>query len=180
MTKYYLVHTVIDPSTKKIMKILDDGYLYASYYSGIYGLYYGELLEYVYLSLLGDKQPFHGGVNFILDPKMLIRRSFRYALKWAGSDLDETKKINPGYHNIKKILDRINDHMKNLDDYQSMYSHEILLKKKINIKKYLVAICCKNILSDETINYLRIHYPNVKILDDFPINSEKLKNISKC
>ena len=37
-------------------------------------------------------------------------------------------------------------------------THEILLGKKINLHKYLVAICCTDRLSKEIINYIKKNY----------------------
>ncbi|AEQ60192.1 hypothetical protein [Acanthamoeba castellanii mimivirus] len=78
-SKYYLVHSVVEPTTEKIMKILEDGYLYASSYTGQQGIY--EIpLDYVYFTLLGDVNVSMGGFKFILNIKILHKRSFRYAL----------------------------------------------------------------------------------------------------
>lgn len=171
MQPYYLTHAIIYPKPEKILKILKDGYLLAGKYSNETGVYHDTPLEYIYFSLLGSLPPFHPGVTFILDTKLLNRRSFRYALSWLGDEIDKTTKINPRYQNIGKILDFINQHIENInliDPKMTQFSHEILLKKKVNLHKYLVAICCRDSLSNESIEYIHKYYPSVKILDNFP------------
>lgn len=55
MVKYYLVHTVIDPQPSKILKILQDGYLYSSSITNQFGLFHGEKTYHVYFSLMSDE-----------------------------------------------------------------------------------------------------------------------------
>lgn len=179
--KYYIVHSVIDPQPEKILKILKDEHLRASSETKQFGIYHGEYLDYVFFSLFGDEKPAfgYGGVNFILDSKILLKRSFRYALKWVGNDLEKSIKVNYRIDNVNKVLDEINKHIINIDinDPRKMTSHEIMIKKKISLHRYLVAICCKNRLSDESIEYINKNYPNVKILDEFPESANELKHI---
>jgi len=180
MSNFFLVHGVIDQNPNKILKILKDGYLIASYYSHQSGLYHNDLLEYVYFSLLGDEASFpFKNISFILDSNVLYNRSFRYALKWVGGDIDKTIKVNPRFDNVDIVLYKINKHIISIDpDYPGKNtSHEILLKKKVNLHKYLVAICCKSSLTNDVIDYANKHYPNVVILDSFPDSAEVLNNI---
>lgn len=175
MNKYYLVHTVVDPNPNKILNILKDGCLYANILTKQFGLYYDDPLEYVYFSLLGDIAPFHGGFNFILDVSVLFRRSFRYALKWVGDDISNTVKINPKYHDVSKILDFINHHIISSSNSSfQITSHEILLKKKVKLHKYLVAVCCSDELSPIVVNHIKKYYPNVFILTSFPNSASSL------
>lgn len=52
----YLVHAIVnsDINIDKILKILKDGYLYASAFFGVHRLY-DKQLDYVYFSLFKDK-----------------------------------------------------------------------------------------------------------------------------
>lgn len=181
MGKYYLVHSVIDPNPDKILNILHDGYLYSSSHTKKYGLFYGEYLDYVYFSLLGDRKPSFGsgGVSFIINSKILYERTFRYAHGWIGNDLDKSFKVNYKFDDVGKILVQLNKYINEIDVNNPllMTSHEILLKKKVNLHKYLVAICCKNNLSHEIISYINKEYPNVLILNVFPSSADELDNI---
>lgn len=172
--KYYLVHTVIDPKPKKIIKILKDGYLLSSSKSKQFGLCHGEYLDYVYFMLLGSERiPFGiGGVTFIIDSSILSDHSFRYALSWIGGDIDRSIKVKRN-DDVKHILDKIDNHIQSVHDTpdnptNKMLSHEILIKNSVDLNKYLIAICCSFSLSSESINYLKKHYPNVLILNEFP------------
>jgi len=74
-------------------------------------------------------------------------------------------------------LDNINHHIieeAKKSNTHAMTSHEILLKKKVNLHKYLKVICCRDILSKETIEYINKNYPNVIILDNFPLSAQNL------
>lgn len=172
-TKYYLTHTVVDPNPDKILKILKDGHLYSSSFSGQQGIS-GIPLEYVYFSLLGDTRPIFGvgGITFILDSEVLFKRSFRYASGWIGGDVSKTTKVKYTYQNINKVLRKIDQYPKN-----DIMSPEILLKKRVSLDIYLVAICCNKKLTDEIINYVKIYYPYVKILDYFPKSSDQLNQL---
>lgn len=182
-SKYFLVHTVVDPRPDKILGILKDKYLYSSSKTKQSGLYYGELLDYVYLSLLGDEPPFQGGVNFIFDVDLLFEHKFRYALKWVGNDIGKTVLIDPKIDDVDKILDEINKHIVSVNSSSpnsiamKTTSHELLVKNKINLNKYLLAICCYDDLTNGTIDYIKNNYPKVKILDKFPNSSTELVGI---
>jgi len=180
-TKYYLVHGVVDPKPEKILKILKDGYLYASSYTKQYGLFYGETLDYVYLSLLGDENVSvaYGGVSFILDISILYEKSFRYALKWVGNEIEKSIEVNHKYDDVDKILDIINEHIITIDKKnigQKLSSHEILIKK-INLHKYLAAICCKSNLTKEIIGYVEKNYPNVVLIEKFPDSANEVSKL---
>jgi hypothetical protein len=176
--KYYLVHSVVDPRPEKILKILKDGYLYASKYTKQYGIYHGEYLDHVYLSLFGDEKVKFGsyGVTFIIDAKILFDHSFRYALNWVGDDLKKTIEVNYKYNDVDGELDKINQHIISMDEKNpnKTTSHEILIKKKINLHEYLVAMCCSDTLTVEIIDYLHKNYPNTIILDEIPDSANEL------
>jgi hypothetical protein len=179
MVKYYLVHFVFNPTTDKILNILHDGYLYSSLHTKKHGLFHGEYLNYVYFSLLGDRNMSFGshGVSLIIDSRILYKQIFRYAYGWIGNDIDKSFKVNYQYDDVDKILDKLNRYINEIDINNPllMASHEFLLKK-VDLHKYLVAICCKNNLSSEIINYINKEYPNVLILDDFPNSAHELNN----
>jgi hypothetical protein len=118
--------------------------------------------------------------TFILSTDVLYKRSFRYALKWVGNEIQNTVKVNYRHDNVNKILDKINEHIvytNNYDVRNITGSHEILLKKKVNLHKYLVAICCGSHLSLEIIEYIKQNYLNVKIIDKIPKSAHDLNNI---
>lgn len=172
MAQYYLVHAILNPNPGIVLlKILKSGYLYSSSKSGCQGLSYCPL-EYVHLSLFkNNKLLFKHTINLFLSSKILYRRSFRYALTWVGSDITYTNKVDPFFDNVNNILDKINTHLL-LDDPEK--THEILIKNKINLHMYLVAIYSIEQLSNEVIQLLRQDYPSVIILNEFPKTSDEL------
>ncbi|AEQ33372.1 DUF5846 domain-containing protein [Megavirus chiliensis] len=177
--KYYLVHSIVASSSEKMLKILRDGHLYASSYSGLQGIS-GIPLDYVYFTLLGDSEAAMGGFKLILDSKILYKRSFRYALSWVGSKLEATTKINPRKDNVNAVLDEINDHIVRTKQDETCLLpglHEILIKKKVDLHKYLRAVCYRDMLNKQTINFIHNNYPGVMILNDFPKSASQLNNI---
>ncbi|XWV25374.1 hypothetical protein QJ856_gp0390 [Tupanvirus deep ocean] len=183
-TKYYLTHGVANPEPEKILKILQDGYLYANRHTGQYGLFYGETLDHVYLSLLGDENVSFApnGVNFIFDTSILYKKKFRYAFNWIGNDIEKSIKVNPKYDNVDQILDIINQHIVNIDPSSTarkLTSHEILIKDKINLHEYLVAMCCISNLTTEIINYIRTNYPKVILIENPPNSAIELTYLLK-
>jgi len=174
ISQYFLIHSVVDPKPDKILKILKDGYLFSSSYSGQQGIS-GIPLDYVHFTLLGKKSTFHGGINFILSTDILYRRTFRYALSWIGSKINYTTKINYRYDNVNKTLNKIDSYIYQQDNPKFEDTlHEILIKKKISLHRYLIAICCGQKLSNDAINYLRKYYSHVKILESFPNSANEL------
>ncbi|AVL94410.1 hypothetical protein ma892 [Moumouvirus australiensis] len=177
--KYYLVHSIVPPSSDKVLKILRDGYLYASSYSGFQGIS-GIPLDYVYFTLLGDSEAAMGGFKLILDSKILYKRSFRYALSWVGSSIESTIKVNPRKDDVNAVLDEINDYIiKTKQDETCLLPglHEIIIKKKVDLHKYLRAICYRDKLSEQVINFIQDNYPGVMILNDFPKSASELNKI---
>ncbi|AUL79777.3 hypothetical protein QJ857_gp0382 [Tupanvirus soda lake] len=181
MNKYYIAHAVIDPQPEKILKILKDGFLLPSSESGKYGLFHGEKLDHVYFSLFGDEKITFGvgGVSFILSSSILFEKQFRYALAWVGNDLDKTILVDYRYDNVIEELDKINQHIISVgpNDPRKFTSHEILIKHKVDLHKYMVAMCCKSSLTDDIIEYIKIYYPNIIILDKYPDTAKELTNM---
>uniref|UniRef100_A0A6G6ADV7 Uncharacterized protein n=1 Tax=Borely moumouvirus TaxID=2712067 RepID=A0A6G6ADV7_9VIRU len=177
--KYYLVHSIVAPSSEKMLKILQDGYLYASGHSGFQGLS-GIPLDYVYFTLLGDSEAAMGGFKLILDIKILYKRSFRYALSWVGSKLEATTKVNPRKDDVNAVLDEINDYTVTQKQNKTSFSaawHEIIIKKKVDLHKYLRAVCYRDKLSEQVINFIQDNYPDVMIINDFPKSASELNKI---
>ena len=178
---YYIIHKIYIPSTEKILNILEDGYLCPSSETNESGLYPGGTLRHIYFSLFGNIKDINtlAGITLILDPVILYKYPFRYALTWIGNDLNKSIKANPKYDNINEILQKINKHIqKNIkENPNEIGTHEILLNKKINLHKYLVAICCTKRLSKEIINYIKKKYPNTMLLDEYPETAQKLNNM---
>lgn len=114
-------------------------------------------------------------MNFVLDIKVLYKRSFRYALGWVGSNLDKTTKVNYRNDDIDEVLDLINRHIVGkISAEQCIYTHEILLKKKVSLHRYLVAIYSKDAITDEIIEYVNQNYPGIVILNERPKSASEL------
>jgi hypothetical protein len=177
MSEYYLVHTVFGSTPELILKILKDGYLYSSFYTGHSALFGRSEAKYVYFSLL-NKNLIFGGITFFIDGQILFDRSFRYALGWRSED-SENIKVKYPKNNVHEILNKIMEYIDVIsnDERAKLMSHEILLKKKVNLHNYLVAICCNNMLTADIIKYVKEYYPGVKILDEFPKTSQELNNM---
>lgn len=81
-------------------------------------------------------------------------------------------------------IQSINDSTESINDSieyraKKMVSHEILIKNSVDLAKYLVAVCCSFSLSNESIVYLKKHYPDVLILNEFPKSAGDLESIIK-
>jgi hypothetical protein len=150
---------------------LKDGYLRSSYQTGnikMYGQSKGSY--YIYLRL--EKKNDYG--NFILDENLLLENNFYLKTGWTGeADTDKSniyKSDDFNKNTLKKLIQKFNQMVNNYLNKNSqkefpiplMMSNEILVKKKINLKKYLIQInlskCDKKI-----IDYVEKNYPNTKI-----------------
>lgn len=164
----HLIHTTFE---KNILNILKDGYLRSSYQTKnvkMYGQHQGS--RYIYLRL--DKKNDYG--NFILDENLLLENNFYLKIGWTGEADTEKKNMykseNYNKNSLKKIIQQfnqmVNNYLKNNSQNQFpiplMMSNEILVKKKINLKKYLIQI---NLSKCDTkiIDYVEKNYPNTKI-----------------
>ena len=94
---------------------------------------------------------------------------------WKGS-VDGTIKVDYRRDDVQEVLDGINADLSTYEkgDFKMLFSHEILLKRKANLHKYLVAVCCGNALSSEAKSYIQEFYLGVKILDEFPKSSDEM------
>ena len=176
---YYLLHKLFGPSDDKILSILNDGFLYPSSKTLINGMFPAGLLQYVFLSLYNKYNVIlTGGVNFVIDTSILDDHSFRYALSWCGDSIKDSIYVDPLFHDVSKILDRINSAVESKfqKDQYAMCSHEILLKK-VNLDKYLVAISGADMLSDRVQKVIRKKYPHVLLLDNLPESADELYHI---
>ena len=176
MSDYYLAHAILNSNPKRVLnEILKSGYLLASDISGNQGMSYTPL-EYIHFSLFKDKKPlFERTINLFISSKILYKRSFRYAFRWVGTDISSTIKVNPrkcSKSTINRILNKINKYTLNPDNY-----YEILIKNKVNLHKYLVAISPREKLGEKIINFIHKNYPNILILDSFPESSSKLNYV---
>lgn len=72
--------------------------------------------------------------------------------------MDRSIEVDYRKDDVGVIIDTINEHIKSIDanSLMKMVSHEILLKYKVNLHKYLVAICCKSSLSRDACAYSKI------------------------
>ncbi|XWV26677.1 hypothetical protein QJ857_gp0383 [Tupanvirus soda lake] len=178
MPKYYLVHKIVNPQPDKILKILRDGYLRPSKETKESGIFPAGSLDHIYFSLFGSVKDIYAlaGITFILDSKILYERPFRYALTWAGNVLEKSIPVNPEYDDVSEVLNKIDKHIINMvqNEPDEIGTHEILLKDKINLHKYMVAICCYNRLSADVIDYVNHNYPNVEIINKIPNTSTEL------
>lgn len=164
----HLIHTTFE---EDILNILKDGYLRSSYKTKnikMYGQPKGS--HYIYLRL-GKKNDYG---NFILDENLLLENNFHLKTGWTGeaytnkSNMYKSDDYNK--NSLKKLIQKFNQIINNYLKKNSknefpiplMMSNEILVKKKINLKKYLIQInlskCDKKI-----IDYVEKNYPNTKI-----------------
>lgn len=169
----YLTHRT-DPSTKNIYNILKDGYLRPSTKTKNYALF-GALSPHIFLTLndKNDKTP-----HMYLDIKLLCENVFYLNYGWHGDpegaridgrkiSLNEIKNIISAYRKkVKEIIKKAGDAT------MFMMSHEILLKRDIDLVKYLKKIKDIN-LDEKTKLLLKKKYPKVKII---PIKNTQKPN----
>lgn len=185
----YLIHSLYENDVDKIMQIFIHGYFYASFYKNTFSSFYIiDLLKpkYVHLQILDHPSDFHvdnpfkADITLILSDQILYHQSWNYSLEWISDDeINKTTKVrypNKSNNNVQakyiiqvqNIIQIIKDHIKNVrnDPRYNIISHEILIKHKIDLHKYLIAIYSKNNLSPEISKYLESNYPNVKIINN--------------
>lgn len=167
----HLIHTTFGAVEEDILNILKDGHLRTSKQTKnikMYGREEGS--SYIYLRL--DKKSDYG--TFILDENLLLENNFYLKTGWSGEAEIEKSNLHKGVdynkNKLKKLIQKFNQIVNNYLKKNSqnpypiplMMSNEILVKKKINLKKYLIEInlskCDKKI-----IDYVEKNYPNTKI-----------------
>lgn len=163
----HLIHTT---SEELIYMILKEGYLRSSKETGkirMYGREEGS--EYIYLRL-GKKNDYG---NLILDENLLLENNFYLKTGWTGEAYTDGL-INKGKdYNKRTLKKKLQEFNKSVNNYLKktskneypipiMMSNEILIRKKINLKKYLIQInLSKN--DKKIIEYVEKNYPNTKI-----------------
>lgn len=161
----HLIHTTFE---EDILHILKDGYLRSSKQTKnvkMYGQEQGS--QYVYLRLC--KRNDYG--NFVLDENLLLENNFYLKTGWSGEAKTDKSNMYKGdnysKNSLKKIIKKFNQtvnifYKKKPYLLPIMMTNEILIKKKINLKKYLIQInlskCDKKI-----IDYVEKNYPKTKI-----------------
>lgn len=199
---YYLVHCVMgygeltSDNQRVIDKIFKDGYLYCSKYTKIESRSHNPH-DYVYLSLLNKYLICKYGINLVFSDKLLLHRTFRYNYNWHGFIYDETVRVKTKnkeiimkhLNNLEKfIIKNAEENVKAQKANQAVIksnngalrvpfdfcSHEIFIKKKINLHKYLIAVTIHGDKFTKTIKYITKHYPHVKILKEVPDTSTEL------
>ena len=177
MERYCLTHSSVGTDEEMILKILKSGYLYAGFYTKNYRLFGRPEAKYVYFTLYDPNNPHKFGYNFFISDRILYHRSFRHSLGWHSEDSDVNTKVKYPKDNIKKILAEITSHIINLvGSARAWMGHEILIKKKVNLHKYLVGIssCCG--FSNEFREYVNFYYPATKLFDEYPNNMTEIYN----
>jgi len=164
----HLIHTTFE---EYILDILKDGYLRSSYQTKNIKMYgQPEGSRYIYLRL--NKKKDYG--TFILDENLLLENNFYLKTGWSGEAYTEKINMYKGNdynkNSLKKLIQKFNQIVNNYFKKKSqnefpippLMSNEILVKKKINLKKYLIQInlskCDKKI-----IDYVEKNYSNTKI-----------------
>lgn len=98
---------------------------------------------------------------------------------WVGENIEKTTKINYRYDDVNKVLDKINSCI--VDKYNAnkyvLCTHEILLKKKVSLHRYLIAVSDADDLTPEILDYLKFNYPDVKVLTELPESADELNKI---
>lgn len=165
----YLIHTAFE---EDILSILKDGYLKSSYQTGNIRMFGQETgSKYIYLRL-GKRNDWG---NLILDSNLLLENNFYLKTGWSGEAFTANNNLVKGNdynsNTLKKLIQQFNIVVnkyykkKSKEKYPipPMMSNEILVKKKIPLKKYLVQI---NLTKQDKkiIDYVEKNYPNTQIL----------------
>jgi hypothetical protein len=124
---------------------------------------------YFEINLIGKRQ---SHPTFILDISLLMEQIFWLNIGWQAGITDNSIKINPKNitkENLTNILTEfqnevIEDHKKTkIPGFKNLFTNEVLVKKPVDLHKYLLAIN-KNSLMKDDIAYMKINYPNVKLI----------------
>ncbi|RYX78578.1 hypothetical protein EON71_01040 [bacterium] len=166
--------------------LFNDGYLFSGKITNMVSMSDpSNPLSYVSFSLLCETTPMQGGFNLILSQKILSHRSFRYNFEWIGYDYENTIKVKTtSKKKINSVLNRIMTYIgKNESDIKlfNIMPPEILFKKKVNLRKYLVAISPKYNykMTHKDIQNINDNYPGVLILDNMPQTSDDMDSLLK-
>ena len=166
----YLLHSVIGEDD--IFKILKDGYLRSSFETKNAKMFDPKGSKYIYIRL--NKQGEYA--HFNLDKNLLLENIFYLNTGWHGEPLGEKidgRKLNEKELDeiLKNFRARVNKYYREYDKTWSkemkgslpvQMSNEILVEKKISLKKYLRKINKYNCSQDEY-NYIVKKYKDVKL-----------------
>ena len=157
----YLVHW---STGNNLLKVLDDGYLKSSKTTKnvkLFGHKSGS--KYIYLRL-GRRNDNYGNLYF--DKKLLLENIFYLQIGWNGEPITEKidgRKLDENELDklLKKFNEDINKNNKNNMNIPIFMNNEILLMKKISLKKYLrkIDVPIKN--TKKIIDICKTNYPNV-------------------
>lgn len=149
MEKFYLTYTI---DKYKLLKVLKKGYLLSK--KGYLGL-----TIFSQDTILPSPYIFYGGmITLFFDISLLFKEPFRYATGWSAI------KVDYRFQNVYQLLMSLKD----------MPSAQILIKGKIRISKYLKAICCDDLLSNDLHMIFHRNYPYINILTRFPKTASQL------
>ncbi len=161
----YLIHTTDE---NYILKILKDGYLRSSKWTKNVRMYgWEEGSKYIYLRL--DKRGDYG--NLVLDDNLLLENNFYLNTGWnvEPKEKEKIKGIDLTEKSLKRILEKFNKSVDNFIKerkkqlgYVLCMTNEILLTKKINLKKYLKKIKISK-YNKEIVDYCKKNYPDVVV-----------------
>lgn len=165
-------------SLKVMYKILKEGYLKPGVQQGKYGLKDEEGMEFIFLMFfdIGLRNNLKKNKllrtcmkpNYLLNPELLLDGINYLNKDWYGGKNNNSIKING------KKIDNIDKKVKELrrtitsNKNFGIHTHEFLIKKKINLKKYLKKIVITDLgrekeLYDKIINILKKKYPNTEV-----------------
>jgi len=156
-----------------IMSILEDGFLRRSKETKNYkmaGEEDKETHKYIYLQINLRKN--ESQRTFTLNMDLLLEQTFWLNIGWKGKKTDSSIRVN-GTKLTKEELDTIMcefrktvkrniKERKNNRPMGSLMTHEILLKKPIDLHRFLHRINC-NKLDKDHVNYIKENYENVEL-----------------
>lgn len=187
-TKKHLLGHKSVLSLKTMYKILKEGYLKPGSQVGQEGLWgqeevgmdfiflmffdigYGRLMQ---KTLKKDKflktcdKP-----NYLFNPELLLDRITYLNMNWRGNKHTNSIKINgKKIDNIDKKVKELRKIITSNKNFMVMFTHEFLIKKKINLKKYLKKIVITDLgknkkekeFYNKIIDILKKNYPNTEV-----------------
>ena len=158
---FYFTHNSI--LMQGVFKILEDGYikrgkdLPEKYYvlGGNKGL--EEIYGNIYFDDLMRKQKYWGN-HFIINPNIVEKYDFGFRQGWQGYEIDVN--VSDGNNIFWKKMDYIHDYLKNvplkrkgpdgtIHILEPYMLHEVVFRKNISVRKYVTAIICDRMTTDE-------------------------------
>ena len=178
-TKKHLLGHESVKSLEVMYKILKEAYLKPGIQTGTHGLYPGKGMEFIFLmffdigykSSLIKKDKFLRTCmkpNYLLNPEVLLDGITYLNKDWYGVKRNNSIKIDgKKINNIDKKVKELRKIITSNKNFL-IYTHEFLIKKKINLKKYLKKIVITDLgkdkeLYDKIIDLLKKEYPNTDV-----------------